>query len=365
MVTAIGPVLPELSKEFALTPDVAGVLIGLCSIGGLTAVLGGWASDKVSRVLIGVISMVMLASSSLILGFSPNLYAVGSSLILMSLAAGFLESALNAFVSNLYPEKRGLSVNLLHIGWNIGSTLGPSLAALVIVLTGSWREVYLLPLPALIFTSVLLTTLSRDKRKSYDENASPHASTFIPTKLISKFLFIALIGFFYVAAEMGISTWLAFILENLGSAVFEAGLTTGLYWGFMGLGRLIWAPATDKIGYARSITIASSSALACMIAAASPSPLSVKMMFWVFSGFFLAPIFPTLIAWGTSINPDAGGTLSGLILTLGTLGLFTSNSLTGLVVAFFGAKAAQYVFMFFAAAVLANVLIVQRVFNRS
>jgi len=157
---------------------------------------------------------------------------------------------------------------------------------------------------------------------------------------------------------MGINTWLAFILENLGSTVFEAGLTTGLYWGFMGIGRLIWAPATDKIGYGKSVIAASSSALTCMIAATLPLPLHIKMMLWIFSGFFLAPIFPTLIAWGTSINPSSGGTISGLVFTLGTLGLFSSTSLAGLVAAFSGIKVAQYVFVFFASAMLINALVV-------
>lgn len=359
VVTSIGPVLPRLSEEFALPPDLAGILVALGSVGGLMSVLGGWLSDKLNRVLIGAISMATLALSSLILALSSNLYTVSSSLILMSMAAGFLEPSLNAFVSDLYPGKRGLSVNLLHIAWNIGSALGPSSAALIIVVTGSWRKAYLCALPASILVSALLARLNRSASESRREHAAPHGSALLSMRAAASFLPMAFIGFFYVASEMGISTWLAFILEELGSAVFEAGLATGLYWGLMGLGRLVWAPATDKIGYARSIAAASGLALVCMVAATSPLPIYVKMMFWASSGFFLAPIFPTLIAWGTSVNPSAGGTLSGLVFTLGTLGLFSSNSLAGLVAASFGVEAAQYVFVFFAAGTLTNVLIVR------
>jgi len=360
VVTSFGPVLPRLSEDFALRPHLAGILASLYSIGGLVAILGGWISDRADRILVTIISMVALAVSSLLLGLSLNPFTAGSCLILMGIAAGFLETALNAFVSDLYPEKRGLSVNLLHVGWNVGSTLGPSLAALIIVITSSWRRVYLVALPALVFLSFLLAGLYKIEPKSLRKDAPKCTSIPVFAKSVSRFLPITLIGFFYVAAEMGISTWLAFILEDLGSAVFEAGLTTGLYWGFMGVGRFIWAPATDRIGYERSITIASGSALACMIAAALPSPLHIKMGFWIFLGFFLAPIFPTLIAWGTSMNPPAGGTISGLIFTLGTLGLFSSTSLTGLVAASFGVEAAQYVFVFFTTAMLVNVLLVRK-----
>jgi len=359
VATSIGPVLPRLSSEFALTPAFAGALMSLSSIGGLLSVLGGWVSDRIGRVLVGAISMATSALGALVLGLAPNIYALGLSLVVMGTSAGFLESAMNAFASDLYPEKRGLSVNLLHIGWNVGSALGPSLAALTIVATNSWRNAYLFPLPALIFISASLVRLNRNTPKAKGPNTRSHASVLISAKSASKFLPIALTGFFYVASEMGINTWLAFILEDLGSQVFEAGLTIGLFWGLMGLSRLIWAPATDKIGYEKSIIAASGSALVCMIAATLPWSLTSRMMLWMLSGFFFGPIFPTLVAWGTSTNPDAGATLSGLIFTLGTLGLFVSNSLTGLVLALLGSGAAQYVFVFFAAAMLMNVLIIR------
>jgi len=357
VVTSVGPVLPRLSDEFMLRPNVVGALMGLSSIGGLLAVLGGWISDKLNKVTVSAFSMATLALASTTLWLAPNAYAVAFSLALMSTSAGFLESAINSFVSNLYPEKRGLTVNLLHIGWNVGSALGPSLAALIIVVTGTWRKAYLFPLPALIFISVLLARLSKIAPKTKSEDPYQHDSVSVSTKSIFKFLPIALTGFFYVGSEMGISTWLAFILEGLGSQLLEAGLTTGLFWGLMGLGRLVWAPAIDKLGYRRSIITASGCVVACMFAAAFVSPLHLKMVLWMLCGFFFAPIFPTLIAWGTSINPSAGGTVSGLIFTLGTLGLFSSNSSVGMVAAFFGPESAQYVFVFFAIAMFANVLI--------
>jgi FSR family fosmidomycin resistance protein-like MFS transporter len=327
------------------------------------AILGGWLSDRLNRVLVSMLSMVMLAAGSLFLGFSPDPFTVGSSLVLMGIAAGFLESALNAFVSNLYSEKRGLSLNLFHIGWNVGSALGPLLAALVIVTFGNWRRVYLFPLPVLVFSAFLLTRLKNKEpkpqiktvQKSYPANSD---------KSILKSLPIALMGFLHMGAEMGISTWLAYILENLGSTTIEAGLTTALFWGFMGLGRLVWSPAVDRVGYLKTIIIASSLTLPCMVAAVMPLPPYICMFLWAMSGFLLAPVFPTLIAWGTSMNPLAGSTISGLIMTLCTLGTFSSTLLAGLVTTYSSAGEAQYVFVCFMAALLADALVMRTYFKK-
>jgi len=265
---------------------------------------------------------------------------------------------MNAFISNLYPERRGLSVNLFHIAWNVGSTIGPSLAAFLIVTTGNWRNAYLFPLPVLFSVSVLMVLFSRSVTHVPSAGARPRNPASVSLGLLVKFLPVAMIAFFYVAVEMGLSTWLAYILENLGSAALEAGLATGLFWGLMGVGRLVWAPIVDRTGYVKPLIAASGLALICMVSASLPLPLGLKMLLWASSGLFLAPMFPTLIAWVVSLAPELGGSLSGLVFTLATIGLFFSNSLVGMVAATFSVEIAQYVFVFFAVAMLVNILAV-------
>jgi len=356
--TSIGPTLPQLSKDFALTPDLIGLILGLNSLGGLIAVFGGWISDRIGRLLVSAISMMMLAASSLLLGISPNSFIVGASLLLMGTAAGFLESSLNAFVSNLYSKRRGLSVNLFHVGWNVGSTIGPSLAAFLIIATGSWRNVYIFPLPALFAISILMVVLNKSFARTKQVDA-PRQNSFLFSVMLLRFLPLAMIGFFYVAAEMGLSMWLAFILEDLGSGVFEAGLATGLFWGLMGLGRITWAPIIDRAGYGKSLILSSGLALICVVSASLSVSLDLKIILWAFSGFLLAPIFPTLIAWLVSIAPEMGGSLSGLIFTMGTLGLLFSNCLVGFVITILGVTMSQYVFVLLNAAMFVNILAVR------
>jgi len=353
--TAIGPVLPELAGELGVAPDLVGLVLGMGSLGGLMSVFGGWISDRMSRLFFGALSLLMLAAGAFLLIVSRSLYLVGASLFLLATAAGFLESSVNASISDLYSGRRGLSVNLFHIGWNVGSTIGPSASAFLIVATQSWRNVYLLHLPVLLLFSGILFLL--DRNHPHSVNKAQRENLQFSVKSSFKFLPLALIGFFYVGAEMGISNWLAFILEDLGSGVMEAGLAVGLFWGLMGVGRLVWGPIVDRAGYRKPLILTSSLALVCMILASSPLPLGTKTLLWASSGFFLAPTFPTLIAWITSLAPEHGGSLSGLIFTAGTAGIFLSNYIVGLSKAMYGAAASQYVFVLFTATMIVNVLV--------
>ncbi len=356
VTVSIGPILPQISKDFAITLDMLGFILAVSSLGGSIAILGGWISDRMSRLLVAAVSVMVLAAGSSILGFSPNPLVLGTSLLLMGMSAGFLESSLNALVSTLYSERRGLSVNLFHIGWNIGSTIGPSLAVFLVNTTGSWRNVYIFPLPILFSISALMIALNKNYAQIRDVRRSSLLS--ISSRSLLRFFPITLIGFFYTGVEMGVSTWLALILEDLGSGIFKAGLATGLFWGLMGLGRLVWAPVIDRMGYERPLIMASGSGLICMALASLPLPLDSKIVFWASSGFFLAPTFPTLIAWVISSAPELGGSVSGLLFAVGRLGLFFSNCIVGLTATILGTEIAQYLFVLFMVAMLVNILAV-------
>lgn len=360
LATAIGPSLPELSREFSLTPDLAGALASVYSLGGMAAILGGWVSDRIGRGLMVSISLVAIGLGALLMGVSPVVPIVGAALLLIGVGAGFFEASSNAMVSDLYAEKRGMAVNLLHIAWNVGSGFGPPIIALIIGLTMSWRLAYLLFLPFIIPVAILILLFSRKlPRLRRNSGEGFNVGAFL------RAFPLASISIFIVAVEMGLSAWLPSLLMGVGATLFQGGLTIGLFWGLMGVGRLVWAPFTDKLGYGKSMLISGGLGTASMTAATLPLPLYLRMGLWAASGFFLAPLFPTLIAWITTLNPRAGGAFSGMVFTLGTLGSFASTWLTGITVAGLGVQRAQYIFPALSLAIILNTLLAKLVTKKS
>jgi MFS family permease len=356
IATTIGPTLPNISREFSLTPDIAGAVVALYSLGGMLAFIGGWISDKVGRGLISSISLTMMGVSSLMVSMSPSFYLLGLSLLLIGIGGGIFEAASNAMVSDLYIEKRGMAVNLLHIAWNIGSGFGPPLIAFIILSTGSWRLAYLVFLPLLFPLAVSMYVSSRNlEGKNPTRRLEDNVQVTLRRFLIM--LPITSIAISIIAVELGLSSWLPSILYDMGASLMEGGLTVGLFWGLMGVGRIVWALFTDRLGYLKSLLSSSTAGVFSISLAALPISIHLKMAFWAVSGFFFAPLYPTLIAWITALNPNAGGAYTGILFTFGTIGSFISTWLIGVIIKIWGAIVAQYFLPLIGFIMILNILI--------
>jgi len=340
LATSIGPVLPRISEEYLLRPATAGFVAGLYSIGGLLSFAGGYLSDRIKRSLAGSLFLALFSISSILVASSGNEWSFGTSLLLMGIFAGFLEAAVNALISETYTERRGFSMVLFHISWNIGSTI----AAISIALLGGWRLAYLIPALFLLLLSGALNIVGKKAERGNvvvrDKARRDAGIGYVP-------IVVSMIMIFYVAAEMGLSNWLPSILEALGSGKIEAGLANGLFWGLMGIGRIGWAPVTERLGYGKTVLSSSSLSLASILVASMQLPAIYKTGLWILTGFCLAPIFPAIIAWVTSLKPESAGLLSGLAFTNGALGAFASTWSAGLVAGTYGISASQYVFPIF------------------
>jgi len=358
VATSIGPALPRLSEDFMLSSGTTGLIVGLYSSGGLFAVLGGRVSDKLDKAVVGSLFLVLFSVSSTSVAFSRSSWSLGTSLLLMGVFAGFLEAVLNPVISNLYPAKRGFSTVMFHTAWNIGSAIGPTFASIVIVAFKSWRLAYLLPAILLVLPSSLLGILGKGIIKKMESQPSDVCKKAVARRLP---LLVSTITLFYVAAEMGLSNWLASILESMGSGVLEAGLANGLYWGMMGIGRVVWAFFTDRIGYPKTLLVSSSASFLLVSVASLPFPVPVKAVLWALTGFFFAPIFPTTMAWIASLSPASSGFYSGLAFTNGALGAFLATWSAGIVADVFGTGASQLIFSAFTAFMVLDVVITIRI----
>jgi len=340
MVTAaIGPSLPLISKEFNLDPSLAGFLVSISSLGAMLSALGGWIADRVGRGLMVLISLSIFGLGSVLMGLAPTVFLMGSAMLCMGIGSGFFEAASNAMISDLYAERRGMAVSLFNVARNLGLGLGPPITALLITSMKTWRIVYLAAAPPIILlaTTILFSSRGLSAVKRFNLQRGELGG-------LLKIMPIAFISTLIVAVEAGLSTWLPSILMDMGAGLLEGGLTVGFFWGLMSVGRFIWAFFIDKLGYRKSMLISGILGTLLMIIAVIQVPLQVKMAAWASSGFFLAPLFPSLLALMTDLKPEFGGVLTGTAFTMGTLGSFVMTWLVGVIAALQGFQVAQYVF---------------------
>lgn len=345
LATEIGPALPEISLEFKLSEAIVGVVAGLQSLAGILAVIGGFLSDVFGRTRFISISLGIIGIGALSLSSSPIVWMIGLSFFIMGTGFAFFEASVNAFISNLFSEKRGMSMNILHIGWSVGSTAGPLLAAMAIITYSNWRLGYLLIVPIILTFSIIFgifipraSNTSSEKEKvevEYRASKMRILISALPTFLAS---------FLLMSSKLGMNTWLPYILRDQGGTLIEASLTISMFWMLIGVGRLIWAPFVDKLGYWKTVTINSLGSLILLILATLPFPLYIKMMFYSATGLLLGPIYPTLLACGAARSPEISGAIVGTIYAFGTLGTVFSTIVIGFTIEMLGSAIAQIVF---------------------
>ena len=342
MATEIGAALPGIKSELMLSESVAGSIASLQSLAGVLAILGGVLSDLFGKMRLISLSLLIMGLGAMLLSGSPNALTLGASFFILGAGIGFFEASVNAFVSDIFSEKRGMAINLLHIGWNIGSAAGPVIAAYVALSYGSWRIGYLMMSPLLIIS--FLASLIAGAKSARSNVYADHGSMRMKSKQVLRILPLMIIPFLILAVQLGITVWLPSILSDQGASLMEASLAVGLFWALSGVGRLLWAPFIDKLGYWRVLVFTGGSSAILMLLASLPIPIYVKIALWSFSGLLLAPAYPTTVAWATSVYPEVGGTLSGIVYAFATLGSFASTIATGMLFELLGSSYAQLIF---------------------
>lgn len=345
LATEIGPALPEIGLEFKLGEAITGIVVSLQFAAGILAVLGGFLSDIFGRVRFISISIGIIGAAALLISCSTSIFMIGLAFFLMGTGFSFFEASVNAFISNIFSEKRGMSINLLHIGWGVGSTLGPVIIAFTILSYGSWRLGYLVIVPFMMIFSLfygvfiqrsLKITENREELKRERKSYRKH--------LLISVLPIFFTSFLLMSCKLGMNTWLPYILQDQGGTIVESSLTISLFWMLVSVGRLVWAPFVDRLGYWKIITFTSLASLILLIPTILPTPLYIKMILYSSIGFLLGPIYPTLIACVTTYSQEMSGTLVGALYAFGTVGTVFSTIIIGFIIELLGSSIAQIVF---------------------
>jgi fucose permease len=138
--------------------------------------------------------------------------------------------------------------------------------------------------------------------------------------------------------------WLPSLLSAINVESVTMGLVMGSYWALMGIGRAFWSFFSDKLGYGRTILLTSILATLTLSVAAASSIIETKMIFWPITGFFLAPIYPNVIAWITKHQVASSGYASGLTFTMGSIGSLIIINVIGLAMNYLGVYSVQFIY---------------------
>ena len=176
----LAALLPFIRSDLRLDYLQAGLLVTAFSLAaGLSQLLGGWLSDRISKRNAITIGLCGVGLSCIIISFAPSYYFLLAALIILGVFSGFYHpSSISALTTHFPASQRGKVVNLHMLGGGFGFAVGPLIGA-VIASTMNWHFAYLiLGIPAIIagvivFTRLKLTEVKPSKGTSAAQATGP------------------------------------------------------------------------------------------------------------------------------------------------------------------------------------------------
>ena len=255
---------------------------------------------------VGLICLSRSGSFSILL-FSVALIGIGSSIF-------HPEASKVAYMAS--GGKRGLAQSIFQVGGNAGSSLGPLLAALIIVPMGQtsigWFSLLaLIAMGVLLFVGrwykINLGILKLDhKKKGMDAPVFSNGKIFFSVGILIILIFSK---YFYLASMTSYLTF--YMIEKFRVSVQHAQISLFIFLFSVAAGTLIGGPLGDRFGRKYVIWFS--------ILGVAPFTLLLPHanLFWtailtVVIGFVLASAFSAILVYAQELLPGKVGMISGL-----------------------------------------------------
>lgn len=295
----LGVSWPSIRASFGLPLDALGLLIAVTTAGYLTS---SFSAGRILRILpIGTtLALSTAAAATALLGFAltpawPLMVALG---FLAGLGGGAVDAGLNAYGAANFSAR---TLNWLHAFFGLGTTVGPLIVTAVLSAGLSWRWSYVVVGSAqvlLALTFFLMRARWLRGAKVDPADLAPPSPARTRDTLRRPAVWLGMLVFFiYTGVELVAGQWSYSLLTlERGLMASTAGVWVSLYWGGLMVGRVLFGFVADRVPLTGALRV-------CMLATAVGTLLfwleptrALSLVGLILIGFFLAPIFASLIS---------------------------------------------------------------------
>jgi len=322
----LGTILPDLSARFQLTPKQNGT-IAFCQALGLiiASVSVGPLIDNEGKKVGMVLGLALITLALFLLPKSAGFGSVATYLFLLGLGGGIIVTAANALASDVSPEHRATTLNLLNLFFGLGGLATPFISANLL----SRNSVRLCYLVAALTGATLIVNIATAMPQPTGEKSFVFSDV---GQVIGRpeLWLLALFLFLYVASEVGVWNWLVQHLiaqgvpESRALNVLSLGFALGLLVGRLVISQVLKSVSSETVTLAASIFMLVTTYL--MLQTKDPK---VAWILVFLAGAAMAPVFPTTLAIVGDAFPRMTGTAIGIVITSGWIGLAVSSRIIG------------------------------------
>lgn len=328
--------------HFSLTTSQLSMIITVSYIGNLVFLFfGGSVVDRFEKKKVYLGILLLWALGAAIFLTTDSYYALLVGMFICMGASTLMNTTINILVPTIFVSAPGLVVNVLFFVQGIGTSGAQNIVGKYAGAFQDWKyvNVFLVILAAVGFVLACLSVIPNPR--SGEKKAEKGSYGKVMRQPV--FLYLVFIFGFYFIAEHGILNWLVLYGKTaLEVSQEKAALYLSLFFGGMTVGRLVFAPAVQKLGEFRSIfwfaTVGGVLYLTGILIG-KPAILLLSA-----AGLFLSIVYPTLVLLMQKVfDPDCVATAAGAVISIATLFDIGFNAVFGKLIDQIGIHTAFYV----------------------
>ncbi|MHB1579834.1 MAG: MFS transporter [Acidithiobacillus sp.] len=262
--------------------------------------------------------MLFTFGGLLLLSVAPNYEVLLLAAALVGLGSSVFHPESSRVARMASGGRHGLAQSIFQVGGNVGSAVGPLLAAFIIMPNGqhslSWFSL------AALLAIVILSFVGRWYQHQHRQPKRPAAKIVVPLlppKLVrrSMIILVALMfsKFLYLTS---ISSYLIFyLMQRFHIVTQEAQMHLFIFLAAVATGTLMGGPIGDRIGRKKVIWV-SLLGISPFTLTLPYVDLTMSAILTVIIGFLLASAFPAIVVYAQELVPGKVGTISGLFFGL-------------------------------------------------
>lgn len=328
---------PIFQERYALTDSQLSLIVTISYVGNLLFLsLGGKLLDTFDRkkvtLCITGIWMVALAINL----FTDRYIFILISMFLALGASTLLNTTINILTPLVCAGYAGLMVNVFFFIQGLGTSGSQLLLGRYAFSYGGWKMINALLLgigivSVLLFLGVKIPSRQEAVKAQKPADADTAAPEPAPKAAPSPAMFwllAAMLGCYFIG-EHGIMNWfLSYCISAFSMDSQRASLCLSIFWGGMTIGRLVFAPAVQKLGTINSIRLFGGIGTLLFTAGILLGASGVYLV--GISGFAISILYPTIILFFQELYPaSVAATRTGAIISVATIADILFNLLFG------------------------------------
>ncbi len=321
MLQALLPsIYPMLKDSFTLTFSEIGLLTLTYQLtASILQPIVGLYTDHRPKTQALAVGMTFTMTGLLVLAFAPSYHTLLLAALLMGLGSSIFHPESSRVARLASGGRHGFAQSVFQVGGNLGSSIGPLLAAFF-VLAGGQESVAWFALAALLGIVILWNVgrWYRGQRKAAAKRPATVAD--LPTLARSKVagalaILIALMfsKFFYLASLSSYYTF--YLIHKFGVSVQTSQIYLFVFLGSVAVGTIAGGPIGDRFGRKMVIWFSILGALPFTLALPYAG-LTWTAILTVPIGLILASAFSVMVVYAQELVPGKVGAISGLFFGL-------------------------------------------------